>query len=73
MVFQYIWAIFCRGTDERYWRKDLNQLSKQNKLWENYKMQATMIAFIILFFSLDANKSEDDLSYISIIREIIFF
>lgn len=33
-------------------------------------MQATVMAFIILFFSQDANK-QDDQSYINIIREVI--
>lgn len=39
--------------------KELEFVKQQNKLWENFKMQATMITFIILF-SQEANKSEDD-------------
>lgn len=39
--------------------KELEFAKQQNKLWENFKMQPTMITFIILF-SQDANKLEDD-------------
>lgn len=68
MEFQVHLSHFLSGN--RWEVLDLNLIIKQSKLMMEYSiMQATMTVFFILFFPLDANKSEDDQYYLKTFLE----